>query len=177
MFCLPSSAIWKSLFELLEARIPFIYVLWHHVLVACFYDWPNFGPLDLRNCDIIPCVMRMKNLVGTLSCKSSNFRERVRKVINRAKWRYEGNHKKCSEVKWSEVKWSEVEVKGRSWWNVSASVRDITYVFHYCYCLVYSMLIFLLILICIIVVVVVFVVVVIAFALYSLCVVCSSLFV
>jgi hypothetical protein len=25
MFCLPSSAIWKSLFELLEERMPFIY--------------------------------------------------------------------------------------------------------------------------------------------------------
>jgi hypothetical protein len=32
--------------------------------------------------------------LGTLSCKPSNFRKRVRKVINEAKWRCGGNHQK-----------------------------------------------------------------------------------
>jgi hypothetical protein len=30
--------------------------------------------------------------LGTLSCKSSNFRKSVRKVINKVKWKFGGNH-------------------------------------------------------------------------------------
>jgi hypothetical protein len=62
-----------------------------------------------------------------ISCKPSNFRKRVRKVINKAKWR--GDHRKGSEVKWSKL-WLN---KGKASWH---------YVFHCCYCLVYSMLSF-----------------------------------
>jgi hypothetical protein len=32
--------------------------------------------------------------LGTLSCKPSNFRKRVRKVTNEVKWRCGGNHQK-----------------------------------------------------------------------------------
>jgi hypothetical protein len=38
-----------------------------------------------------------EDVLGTLSCKPCNFRKRVRKVINKAKWR--GDHRKGSEVK------------------------------------------------------------------------------
>jgi hypothetical protein len=66
--------------------------------------------------------------------------------------------KKCSEVKWGEVRWGEV--KGSKLWRgcegyVSVvkwnegkvmmkheCIRSWHYVFHYCYCLVYSVLIF-----------------------------------
>jgi hypothetical protein len=122
------------------------------------------------------------DVLGTLSCKSSNFRKKVRKVINKAKWRCGDSRQKYSEVKWSygkgrEVKWSKL------WWGCEGYVSVVKWnegkimvkcgcisswhnVFHYCYCIVY---LFLLILIYIIVVVIVFVV--------SLCVVCPILFV
>jgi hypothetical protein len=52
--------------------------------------------------------------LGTLSCKPSNFRKRVRKVISKAKWRKGGgNHQK---MQWSEVKWSEVK-GSKLWWR------------------------------------------------------------
>jgi hypothetical protein len=70
--------------------------------------------------------------IQQLSVKPSNFRKRVRKVINKAKLR--GGSAKWSEVKWSEVKWSEMWLnEGKDSWQ---------YVFHDCYCLVYSVLIF-----------------------------------
>jgi hypothetical protein len=40
--------------------------------------------------------------LGTLSCKQSNFRKRVRKVTNEAKWSVGEIIKKCSEVEWRE---------------------------------------------------------------------------
>jgi hypothetical protein len=61
--------------------------------------------------------------LGTLSCKPSNFRKNLRKVINKAKWRCGGNHPK---MQWSEVKWSEVKrvgVKGsKLWWGCEGYV-------------------------------------------------------
>jgi hypothetical protein len=52
-------------------------------------------------------------------------------VINKAMWR--GDHRKGSEVKWS-VLWSKLWLnEGKASWY---------YVFHYYYCLMYSMLIF-----------------------------------
>jgi hypothetical protein len=69
--------------------------------------------------------------LGSLYCKTSNFRKNVRKVIHEVKWRCGANHKiysqvkwnevKRSEVKWSEVKWSEVKWSEVKWsvvkWN------------------------------------------------------------
>jgi hypothetical protein len=43
-----------------------------------------------------------EDVLGTPSCKPSNFRKRVRKVINKARRR--GDHRKGSEMKWNEVK-------------------------------------------------------------------------
>jgi hypothetical protein len=93
----------------------------------------------------------------THSCKSSNFRKRVSKVINKAKWMCGGNHPK---IQWSEVKrsWREVncgeDVKRALsvvTWNegkVMVKCECISswhYVFHYCYCSVYSIFIFIII--------------------------------
>jgi hypothetical protein len=57
-------------------------------------------------------------IILTLSCKPSNFRKRVRKVINKARWK--GDHRKGSEMKWSEVKWSE-----EKWSEVEVRCREV----------------------------------------------------
>jgi hypothetical protein len=100
----------------------------------CYLSWVDHdrkirGRNQRRDMGKYSCVNRTIQLwnqlpadaVGTVSCKPSNFRERVRKVISEVKWRCGGNHKKMqwsgvkwsgvkwSEVKWSEVKWSEVK--------------------------------------------------------------------
>jgi hypothetical protein len=88
------------------------------------------------------CYQLPADALGTLSCKSSNFRKMIRKVINMAKWRCGGNHQKCSEVKWSEVKWGCEGYGSVVKWNegkVMVKCGCITswhYAFHYCYCIV-----------------------------------------
>jgi hypothetical protein len=70
--------------------------------------------------------------LGTSSCKSRNFGKRVRKVINKAKWRCGRNHPK---MRWSEANYDDVKgacvqwsgMRGKSWRNESSSVQDIIY--------------------------------------------------
>jgi hypothetical protein len=78
------------------------------------------------------------NALETVFCQSNNFRNRVRKVINKAKWRCGGNHPKIQwsevkcgearrgearrgEVRWGEVRWGEVrwgeERRGEGRWD------------------------------------------------------------
>jgi hypothetical protein len=114
--------------------------------------------------------------LGTLPCKPSNFRKRVRKVINKAKWMCGRNHPK---MQWSEVKRSEL------WWGFEGYVSVVKwnegkvmvkcecisswhYVSHYCHCLLYTYFFVSLIYITVVGIV---------FALYSICVVCPLLFV
>jgi hypothetical protein len=98
---------------------------------------------------------------GTVSCKPSDFRDRIRKVISEVKRRCGGNKKKCSEVKWSEVKWSEGRLIVVGMWRLhkcsEAEWREghgemqctssCSYVMHTVTVLLYSVLNFLLMLI------------------------------
>jgi hypothetical protein len=46
-------------------------------------------------------------ILGSLSCKPSNFRRSVKKLLSEAKWRNGGNNKKGREVMWSELQWGK----------------------------------------------------------------------
>jgi hypothetical protein len=73
--------------------------------------------------DLSPCLITTKTYegvevcIGTLSCKPSNLRKRVRKVIKKAKLK--GDQR--SEVKRSKL-----------WLNEGKDLRQ--YLFHDCYC-------------------------------------------
>jgi hypothetical protein len=73
------------------------------------------------------------DVLGNLSCKLSNFRKRVRKVINKVKLKEDQR----SEVQWIEVKWSEVK-RSKLWLNEGKGLWQ--YLFHDCYCLVMAWL-------------------------------------
>jgi hypothetical protein len=61
-----------------------------------FWEFANYWAISHKWCFYsIPA-----DALGTLSFKSRNFRKRVRKVTNKAKWRCRENHAK---MKWSEI--------------------------------------------------------------------------
>jgi hypothetical protein len=64
------------------------------------------------------------DVLEALSCKPSNFRTRVRKVINKGE--VKGGSAKRSEIQWSEVKRSKLCL------NEGKDLRQ--YLFHDCYC-------------------------------------------
>jgi hypothetical protein len=85
----------------------------------------DIGKYSFVNKTIQLWNQRPADALGTLSYKSSHFRKRVRKVINKVKWRWGENHPKMqwsevkrSEAKRSEVKWSEVKWSVARMWRV-----------------------------------------------------------
>ena len=61
-------------------------------------------------------------ILGTLRCKPSAFRKRVRRVVNMVNWVGCKRSRKCSELKWGVVQWTGVKsgctMKGiYGWWS------------------------------------------------------------
>jgi hypothetical protein len=69
---------------------------------------------DVRKYSFVNRIIQLWNqlpadALGTLSCKPSNFREKVRKVIHHVKCRCGANHKICNEVKRRYAMGSEIK--------------------------------------------------------------------